>query len=165
VGAMLEPRVVRDLVKNYRELSLEGSLALSIMTSVLGETPASDHGQAWQDYVALSQQVPEPIRERIDTCLTRYAANHLHTTPYMLSPNLLSYARDLIWRIAALRYLLTCSLSGYEGSASDVDRRLVEVVYRFGRRVEHSPFFAELDQLLEGQGLTTFAHTVGFLCL
>jgi lysine-N-methylase len=165
LSAMLEPPVVRKLCESYRGLALDGSLALSVITSVLGEAQGGDAAAAWSDYAGLREGVPESTRARIDTCLTRYAINHLHTTPYMLEESLLAHVRDLIWRLAALRYLLTRKLSGFEGSADEVDRRLVEVVYRFGRRIEHSALFEQLAQLLERQCFSTFAHTVCFLRL
>ena len=43
------------------------------------------------------------------------------------------------------------------------DARIVEVAYRFGRRVEHSELFGQLGQLLRSQNLVSFAHTLGFL--
>src|SRR5688572_16585522 len=92
VKSMLAASAVRELSQSYRGLELDGSLALSIVTSLLGEPAASDAALAWRDYVAMGSRVPAPVRARIDTSLTRYVINHLHTTPYMLSENLLSYA-------------------------------------------------------------------------
>ena len=163
LSAMLEPAVVQSLVESYRALAVDGALALSVVQSVLGEPESSDSSGGWRDYCLLAEKLPDATRQRVDTCLSRYAINHLHTTPYMLSRDLSSYVRDLVWRVAALRYLLQRSLAGFEGEAPDVDRRIIDVVYRFARRLEHSSVFEQLAQLLEQQGLSTFAHTVGFL--
>lgn len=161
--ALLEPRLVDELTASYRALELDGRLALSVIQSSLGEPAVGDPAAAWTEHVRRRAEVEDAALARLDECLTRYAINHLYTTPYMLSSSLPAYARDLTWRTAVLRYLLQRGLSGFKGSPAEIDRRVVEVVYRFGRRIEHSPLFDELGRLLEEQGLDTFAHTVGFL--
>lgn len=164
LGAMLAPEALSGLVGSYRALELDGSLAVAVISSVLSEkTTAGDGAAAFRDYSELRARVAPAIRQRVDDCLTRYARNHLYTTPYMLYGSLFAYARDLTWRVATLRYLLHKRLTGFEGDADAIDRHIVEVVYRFGRRVEHSELFAQLAQLLRDQRLDSFAHTLSFL--
>jgi lysine-N-methylase len=157
LSAMLAPAALDALVGSYRSLGLDGSLAISVLSSVL------DAPQDWPGYCELRERVTPEARARIDACLTRYAQNHLYTTPYMLYPSLFAYARDLTWRVGMLRYLLHQKLSGFEGDAAAVDRRIIDVTYKFGRRVEHSELFGQLGQLLASQQLDSFAHTVSFL--
>lgn len=155
--ATLAPAALDTLIGSYRNLGLDGSLAISVLSGVL------DRAMSWPDYCELRERVAPEVRERVDACLTRYAQNHVYTTPYMLYPSLFAYTRDLTWRVAMLRYLLHQDLSGFAGDAAAVDRRIVDVTYKFGRRVEHSELFAQLGQLMANEKLDTFAHTVCFL--
>ncbi|HYJ09680.1 MAG TPA: flagellin lysine-N-methylase, partial [Polyangiaceae bacterium] len=164
LGAMLAPEAQSGLVGSYRTLKLDGSLAVAVITSALSEkATAGDAAVAFRDYTELCARVAPEVRQRVDACLTRYAQNHLYTTPYMLYGSLFAYARDLTWRVATLRYLLHKALTGFDGNRNAVDRQIVEVVYKFARRVEHSELFAQLGQLLRDQHLDSFAHTLSFL--
>ncbi len=116
-------------------------------------------------YAALQAAVPGVVRDRIDVCLLRYAANHLLTTPYMLSGSLFAYAYDLVVRIASLRFLLQTRLSGFTGSPTELDQQIVQVTYAFVRSLEHSGAFAALLQLLDEQGLSGLPHALCFLAI
>jgi lysine-N-methylase len=116
-------------------------------------------------YAALQAAVPEAVRERIDVCLLRYAANHLLTTPYMLSGRLFGYAYDLVVRLSSLRFLLQTRLSSFVGSPAELDRQIVEITYAFVRSLEHSGAFGELLQLLDQQGLSGLPHALCFLAI
>jgi hypothetical protein len=164
LGAMLAPEALSSLVGSYRTLQLNASLAIAVIASVLSEkAPVSDTAAAFHDYTELRARLAPEVRQRVDACLTRYAQNHLYTTPYMLYGSLFAYVRDLTWRVSTLRYLLHQALAGFEGDPKTVDRQIVEVVYKFGRRVEHTELLAQLGQLLRDQRLDSFAHTLSFL--
>lgn len=164
LAAMLAPELVSSVIASYRRLGLDGSLALSVLTSALAEAPAtSDAAESWRDYAARRARVATAAQQRIDSCLARYAQNHVYTTPYMLHDSLFAFARDLTWRVAMLRYQLHEALVDFDGDAAAIDRRIVEVVYRFGRRAEHSELFARVAEQLASQQLDSFAHTVCFL--
>lgn len=161
---LLAPDTVRHLVENYRTLQLDGALAIAVLTSVLDQTATSaDAAEQWTVQEALRERLSPSAMERIDVCLTRYCLNHLYTTPYMLFDSVFAQARELIWRAAMLRLQLQRRLAGFEGSAEDLDRNLVEVVYRFARRIEHSNLLGQLARALEWQRLNSLAHTVCFL--
>jgi lysine-N-methylase len=162
LGRMLDDDVLASLAQNYRSLELDGALALSVISAVLGEEPAAGADAAWTDHVEQRARIPGSALERAELCVTRYCQNHLFTTPYMLSESLFAYARELVRRAAVLRVLLQRQLIDFDGDAAQLDARLVDVVYRFGRRLEHSDVFGRLDQTLEQQGLSSFAHTVCF---
>jgi lysine-N-methylase len=125
----------------------------------------SDAAGVWARYRALRTGLPSWVRQRVDTCLTRYAMNHLLTTPYMLSANLFEYVYDLVVRVASLDFLLSSRLSAFTGAADELDRRIVEVVFSFVRTVEHADLPNELRKLLDQQGLNGLAHAVCFLAL
>ncbi len=116
-------------------------------------------------YATLRTAVPDAVRERIDVCLLRYAANHLLTTPYMLSNSLFGYAYDLVVRLASLRFLLQTRLSAFAGSLAELDRQIVEVTFAFVRSLEHTGVFGELLQLLDEQGLSSLPHALCFLAI
>lgn len=126
---------------------------------------AVDLGAVWQRYVSLRGSLPAVVRTRVDVCLTRYAQNHVLTTPYMLSENLFDYAYDLVVRVAALRFLLNTRLAEFAGTAEELDRTIVEVVFTFGRAVEHADLPHRLQATLAAQGLARLAHAVSFLAV
>jgi lysine-N-methylase len=119
----------------------------------------------WQRYGERREEVATSTEERIETCLTRYAMNHVLTTPYMLSETLFAYVYDLAVRIACLRFLLRTRLSRFDGSAAEVDAKIVEVVFAFGRAVEHADLPGRLQTMLARQGLAGLAHAVCFLAV
>ncbi len=159
---MLADGVLACLAQNYRALKLDSSLALSVIGAVLGDDAAAGKAVTWTNHVQQRARIAGPALERAEVCVTRYCQNHLLTTPYMLSDSLFAYARELVRRAATLRMLLQRGLVDFEGDAAALDARLVEVVYRFGRRFEHSDIFLRLDETLEQQGLSSFAHTACF---
>jgi lysine-N-methylase len=163
-----QPEVLAALSANYRALSVSGSFALPVVQRALeGDTHAdARHAELdWDRYCALRARVPEPALARVDACLTRYAVNQLLTTPYMLEKTPFAHARDLVVRVAALRYLLVLQLAGFSGSSVELDERIVDVSYRFARRLEHSGLFEKLGRELESQQLGSLAHSVGFISL
>ena len=162
LAGMLADGVLAYLAQNYRALKLDGSLALSVIGAVLGDDAAAGKAVTWTDHVQQRARIAGPALERAEMCVTRYCQNHLLTTPYMLSDSLFAYARELVRRAATLRVLMQRGLVAFEGDAAALDARLVEVVYRFGRRLEHSDIFHRLDETLEQQGLSSFAHTACF---
>ncbi len=157
---LLNDVALANLANNYRSLTLDGSLALSVMSSLLGSADST-----WEEHVRQRDNMPAHISGCAETCVTRYCQNYLMTTPYMLHENLFAYARSLLRSATALRILIQRRLAGFDGSAAELDARLVEVVYRFSRRLEHSDLFNQLDKVLEQQGLSSLAHTVGFLAI
>lgn len=172
LDALGKPELLQALGANYRALDVTGGLAFSIIERLLDPALASDSapepdgeqaGESWARYLELRARVPATAVRRLDECLTRYAINHLHTTPYMLSKNLLAYALDLVVRVAALRCLLCTRLADFSGDAAELDRQIIDVVYKFGRRVEHAGLLGKLSALLEEQQLGTLAHAIGFV--
>ncbi len=116
-------------------------------------------------YALLRASVPDAVRARVDVCLLRYAANHLLTTPYMLSASLFAYAYELVLRLSSLRFLIQTRLSGFDGSPAALDKQIVEVTYAFVRSLEHTGAFGELLQLLDAQGLSGLPHALCFLAI
>jgi lysine-N-methylase len=135
-----------------------------------GAAPGASASEAelreiWALYREARAAVPSAVDQRVELCLTRFGVNHALTTPHMLSANLFDYAYDLVVRLACLRFLLTTRLSGFTGSASELDQRIVEVTYSYVRTVEHADLPSELRKLLLAQGLDGLAHAVCFLAL
>jgi lysine-N-methylase len=122
-------------------------------------------GGVWRRYAELRSALADPTRERIETCITRYAMNHVLTTPYMLSESLFVYSYDLVVRVACLRFLLHTRLASFTGSAAQLDASIVEVVFAFGRAVEHADLPGRLQALLARQGLAGLAHAACFLAV
>jgi lysine-N-methylase len=121
--------------------------------------------QVWVRYREARTQVPAVAARRVELCLTRYAVNHVLTTPHMLSANLFEYAYDLVVRLACLCFLLHTRLIDFAGSDAELDRQIVQTTYGFVRTVEHADLPRELKKLLDQQGLDGFAHAVCFLAL
>jgi lysine-N-methylase len=149
--------------ERFDQLLVEVWSSYGVATSA----PPSDAelGTVWERYLLRAALVESATKARVDVCLTRYAINHLATTPYMLSESIFSYAYDLVVRVAALRFFLTARLAGFRGSPSEVDARIVEVTYAFVRAVEHAEILVKLQKALEAQGLGGLAHAVCFLAL
>ncbi len=143
-------------------LDLEGRYGAALRRGHVA-TP-SEVQQLWARYQGLCAAVPEDVSARIDLCLSRYAINHVLTTPYMLSANLFEYAYDLTVRLACLRFLM-CSRLTEPASAAKVDESIVRTTYCFVRTVEHSELPGQLRQALPQQGLDGLAHAVCFLAL
>lgn len=131
-----------------------------------GNTPSEAELRAiWTRYGELYATVPREANERVDLCLLRYAVNHVLTTPYMLSGNVFEYAYELVVRLACLRFLLTTRFAGFEGSAAEVDQRIVQATFSFVRSVEHSDWPGALRATLHAQHLDGLAHAACFLAL
>lgn len=178
LAALGQPQLLATLSANYRGLDVSGAFALSVLRQALppsananasasaSPTAAADaDAAAWASYGATRARVPETARARLDACLTRYAVNHLHTTPYMLSRTPFIFALELAVRVAALRYLLHQRLAGFQGDGDELDRQIVDVSYRFARHVEHAGSFEKLVSELESQRLDSLAHAVGFVSI
>lgn len=196
LAAFATEPVVRAILGNYRALSVDGALALQVITGGLrpatSTQPAdgarrdrfeallrevwasyalpSNHAPrdeqlqlTWQRYVKFRKAVPALIMLRVDACLSRYAVNHLMTTPYMLSSSLFAYLSDLAIRIAILRFLLLTQLAGFVGSDETADALIVRTVSSSVRRLEHTDVLSHLRRELEAQQLNDLAHIVSFL--
>lgn len=116
-------------------------------------------------YTTVRAAVPGPVRQRLDLLLSRYAVNHVLTTPYMLSSSLFAYAYELVVRLAMLRFLLCTRLSLFEGSAAELDARVVEVTYATVRGVDHAGIIAQVQRQLEARGLNGLPHALCFLAV
>jgi lysine-N-methylase len=116
-------------------------------------------------YATVRAAVPGPARQRLDLLLSRYAVNHVLTTPYMLSSNLFVYAYELVVRIAMLRFLLCTRLSLFEGTAAELDARVVEVTYATVRGVDHAGILAQVQRQLEAGGMSGLPHALCFLAI
>lgn len=121
--------------------------------------------QVWRRYTELRGALAAPTRARLETCLQRYAMNHVLTTPYMLSESLFEYAYDLVVRLASLRLLLHTRLATFAGSAQELDRNIVDVTFSFARAVEHGDLPKRLQGMLARQGLDGLAHAACFLAV
>jgi len=163
LAGMLGDAVLADIIDNYRALKLDGALAFSVVSAVVSDNDAAHNGMTWSEHLNLRERSAGPALERGEALVARYCQNYLLTTPYMLFENLFAYARNLIRCAAVLRVLIQRRLVGFNGDKDELDACLVEVVYRFCRRFEHSDTFHKLDQSLEQQGLNSLAHSVGFL--
>jgi lysine-N-methylase len=151
LDALAEPQVLSALTSSFRGLALEAGLARSVLVQVLGGEDAAGAG------------LPAEAAARVEVCLGRFAQNHLLTTPYMLYENLFEFARDLVLRVAMLRFLLEQRLASFTGTAAELDQQIIAVTFAFVRRVEHSSILAQLRRLLDEQGMSSFAHSVCFL--
>jgi len=119
----------------------------------------------WLRYRELRRKLSYRVGQRVELCLTRYAVNHVLTTPHMLSANLFQYAFDLVVRLACLCFLLHTRLAEFEGADAELDRQIIETTYAFVRTVEHADLVRELEKLLQQQGIDGLAHAVCFLAL
>jgi hypothetical protein len=191
-GALSEAAVLGALTSSFRTLTLDGALPLLVLHAALQPAKGAQGGTQtsrfddilrevwggfglannpseaelltiWSLYTARRAALSSATRERIDTCLTRYAKNHVLTTPYMLSENLFAYAYDLVVRLAGLRFLLNTLLAGFAGSPAELDRRIVDVTFAFARAVEHAELPRRLQETLALQGLDGLAHAACFL--
>jgi hypothetical protein len=151
LDALSEPQVLGALAESFRGLSLDAALARSVLSQALGGADSTPLGLS-----------PEAAA-RAEVCLGRFAQNHLLTTPYMLHEDLFEFARDLVLRVAMLRFLLEQRLAGFAGTPAELDQQIVAVTFAFVRRVEHSSILAQLRRSLDEQGLGSFAHSVCFL--
>jgi len=121
--------------------------------------------EVWLRYRELRRKVSYAATQRVELCLTRYAVNHVLTTPHMLSANLFAYAYDLVVQLACLSFLLHTRLAEFSGSEAELDRQIVETTYAFVRTVDHADLPRELEKLLQQQGIDGLAHAVCFLAL
>jgi hypothetical protein len=151
LGALSEPQVLGALTTSFRGLSVDAVLARSVLVQVLGGPDVAPMG------------VSPQAAARVEVCLGRFVHNHLLTTPYMLYENLFEFARDLVLRVAMLRFLLEQRLAGFAGTPAELDQQIVAVTFAFVRRVEHSSILAQLRKVLDEQGMSSFAHAVCFL--
>jgi lysine-N-methylase len=198
LAAPAEPQVLEQLARNYRSLSLDGVLPISVVVAVLrpppharrgAQTEAFDalwaalerrYGRAvapggsaseaelrgvWLSYRELASRVPGATAERLELLLTRFAINHVLTTPHMLAANLFEYAYDLVVRLACLCFLLHTRSSDVASSAAELDRQIIETIYGFVRTIEHAELPSELRKMLHEQGIDGLAHAVCFLAL
>lgn len=193
-GALGEAPVLGALTSSFRSLALDGALPLLVLHAALQPAKGAAGGSqtarfdailrevwgafglasnpseaellvVWKSYTARRASIAGAARERIDTCLTRYAMNHVLTTPYMLSENLFEYAYDLVVRLASLRFLLHTRLAGFGGSPAELDQSIVEVTFNFARAVEHGDLPRRLQSTLALQGLAGLAHAACFLAV
>lgn len=116
-------------------------------------------------YGTVRAAVPGPARNRLDVLLSRYAVNHVLTTPYMLSSSLFAYAYELVVRVAILRFLLITRLSQFAGSEAELDAQVVEVTYATVRGVDHAGLLSQVQQQLEARGLNGLPHALCFLAI
>lgn len=151
LDALGETQVLGALTASFRGLSLDATLARSVLLQVLGGPEVA------------ATSLPAAAAARVDVCLGRFAQNHLLTTPYMLYENLFEFARDLVLRVAMLRFSLEQRLAGFAGTAAELDQHIVAVTFAFVRKVEHSSILAQLRRLLDEQSMSSFAHSVCFL--
>jgi len=191
-AALGEAPVLGALTSSFRALTLDGALPLLVLHAALrpsgeetGQNARFDailrevwgvYGLAaspseaellvvWNGYVERRGAIASTMKERVETCLTRYALNHVLTTPYMLSENLFEYSYDLVVRLASLRFLLYTRLAGFPGSPAEVDQCIVEVAFTFARALEHGDLPRRLQSTLALQGLAGLAHAACFLAV
>jgi lysine-N-methylase len=136
-----------------------------LSSQATGEQGEAELLAVWAHYASLRGSVSGAVRERVEACLTRYAKNHVLTTPYMLSENLFEYVYDLVVRLASLRFMLHTRLAAFVASAEELDRSIVEVTFAFARAVEHADLPRRLQATLATQGLDGLAHATCFLAV
>jgi hypothetical protein len=143
--------------------ALEGRFGRALAPG--GTATEAELREVWLLYRELSARLPEPTARRVELLLTRYAVNHVLTTPHMLAASLFEYAYDLVVRLACLCFLLHGRLSGVAISAAELDRQIIETIYAFVRTIEHAELPTELKKMLQEQGIDGLAHAVCFLAL
>jgi lysine-N-methylase len=139
--------------------------AYGISSSLSDEPNEVELDAVWKQYGELRSGMALATQERVETCLTRYAMNHVLTTPYMLSDSLFEYVYDLVVRVACLRFLLNTRLSTFEGAPGELDQNIVAVVFAFARAIEHADLPGRLQTMLARQGLAGLAHAACFLAI
>jgi hypothetical protein len=163
--AALRPAAVESPfhLSRFDSLVREAWNVCGLPSAPWGERNEAELLSVWNRYTEVVGQMPAPIRERVETCVTRYAMNHVLTTPYMLSENLFVHTYDLVVRVACLRFLLKTRLSEFAGSSSELDRAIVSVTFAFARAIEHGDLPSRLQETLGRQGLDRLAHAACFL--
>jgi lysine-N-methylase len=193
--SLSQPAVLDELARQFRALTLDGSLAISVLLAALRPSPearrapgaqsrryaavweaverryqpplaapdAGHLGAIQRTYEAQRGALSQAQQRQLDRRLARIAQNHVLTTPYMLHADVFRFTYDLVVRVAALSFLAHGYLE--PKSASELDARLVEVVYAFTRRVENADVLQRLSRELEVQGLVTLPHALSFLAL
>jgi lysine-N-methylase len=136
----------------------------------LASAPAGESSEVellavWSKYGELRAGLASSAAERIETCLARYAMNHVLTTPYMLSDSLFEYSYDLVVRVACLRFLLVTKIAADSDAEAELDPIIVSVVFAFARGAEHSDLPRRLQTMLARQGLDGLAHAACFLAV
>ena len=155
-GAQTErfDRILREVWREYgRTQGMEASLSDADLRDLVAQ------------YATVRAAVPGPAQKRLDLLLSRYAINHVLTTPYMLSSSLFTYAYELVVRIAMLRFLACTRLSLFEGSAAELDARIVELTYATVRGVDHAGSSSQVQKQLDARGLSGLPHALCFLAL
>ena len=117
------------------------------------------------EYVRRRERAMKRFAGRIETILTRYAQNYWVREPYTQSPDLLSHTRDLVVRLALVKFLffshpdLEMLLEEDETRHEPLDRIAIEVVQTFARNVEHDNAFLERARnKLLSRGATGLSH-------
>ncbi len=152
LSALSEPQVLAQLSRTFHALPADDGLLRSVTDRVLEDAD-----------VPAGVQADAAAREWLAPFLTRYAKNHVWTTPYMLLPSLFAYVSDLVLRVALLRAELERRSVGLTEPGEELERRVVQGVYQFVRQVEHTDLLARARRELDAQGLNTFAHAVCLL--
>lgn len=129
------------------------------------DTTDSDLASAWAELSALRAAQPPKVSDRLETCLTRYVANHALTTPYMLNESFFDYAYDLVVRVASLRLLLSTQPAISQAAPSELDGIIVATTFTFARAVDHTELPRRLQEALAQQGFAGLAHAVAFLAV
>ena len=104
------------------------------------------------EYARRREEAQKRFGHRLDQYFGHYALNYWFREPYTQSPDLLAHTRDLVVRIAMIKFLffnhpdLRTQLEDDETDTDALDRIAVEVVQTFERNVVHGTELRERIQ-------------------
>lgn len=132
----------------------------------------------WQLYQEQRKKIDNVFLNELDRCFTRYTVNCLYREWFITMPDLFTYIHMLVIRLAVLRFLvysqpeiqnLVQEQSTDNGNVSDetlskLRERLVEIVYRNSRAIDHNSAFLKIiyDAIYEQQ-MMTYEYSLPFI--
>ncbi len=192
VKLISEPATLLELADQFNRLEVPPAIAGAVIDQALGARLAKlpnprfrrlldeacltyvdsgdekpDLDRVWEDYVGRVAFWQDQRRNEIDRYFTNYSVAHLMANPYVTWPDLTAYVRQMIVRVALLRFIFFSDPALLECSEKDdvslevLDRTAVKVFYLFSRNIEHNfTFLTDLATALDEQGYNSFAHVV-----
>ncbi len=198
-ATLFRPQAQAELASAYRQVELLSTTPLAVVASALWsrargsgtqgfkrlmrdiwrgyglefDAPLDDVAlaQLWASYRLRRTVLTERHGDRIERYVTQYALNFLLGELHTDHPDLSSYVRDLILRVAMLRFLVIghpkCDDANETSAAaalvSAIDAAAVDAFTCFSRSLEHAAELqAELRRQVHAKGLDTVAHLALF---
>ncbi|MBF0588063.1 MAG: flagellin lysine-N-methylase [Magnetococcales bacterium] len=131
--------------------------------------------QLWSQHSRRAQRWESLFGTQIDGYLERYAVTHLHAEWCVHSVNLGLYVKNLVLRIAMVRFLLfnhprlCVAIKGglpSEEMVKELEECAVEVFVSFSRTIAHNRVLLQgLEEDLREGGLQTLGHTLSLIAI